>query len=317
MPVCPRRNVSDAQNFDCASTAGNLDTQSTDAQHVQPRPREYEEYQEIFSKGRATHLLPHRPWDCAINLLPNAMPSKCRIYPLSLPESRAMEEYIEEALSAGYIRPSTSPAAAGFFLVGKKDSGLRPCIDYRGLKALTVRYPYPLPLVPEALEQLTGAKIFTKLDLRSAYDILIYSDSVEAHANHVRTVLQHLLQNHLYVKLKKCEFHQSTITFLGYVLSPAEVEMDQVKTFSTTLTPCHLQTFSDNSAVVGCIRDGQKSEYRGLLNNFVDWCTINYLLLNVLKNKEMEVDFRRTKILIEPITIMGREVGTTSIWVYT
>ncbi|KAK3562970.1 hypothetical protein QTP86_012590 [Hemibagrus guttatus] len=83
-----------------------------------------------------------------------------------------MEEYIETALAAGHIQPSTSPAAAGFFFVGKKDGGLRPCIDYRGLNAITVPYPYPLPLVPAALEQLRGARLFTKLHLRSAYNLV-------------------------------------------------------------------------------------------------------------------------------------------------
>ncbi|KAK3523738.1 hypothetical protein QTP70_009254 [Hemibagrus guttatus] len=83
-----------------------------------------------------------------------------------------MEEYIEEALDTGYTCPSTSPAAAGFFFVGKKDGGLRSCIYYRGLNAITVRYPYPLPLVPAALEQLRGAKLLTKLDLRSAYNLI-------------------------------------------------------------------------------------------------------------------------------------------------
>ncbi|KAK3545292.1 hypothetical protein QTP70_003325 [Hemibagrus guttatus] len=65
-----------------------------------------------------------------------------------------------------------SPAAAGFFFVEKKDGGLRPCIDYRGLNAITVRYPYPLPLVLAALEQLRGARVFTKLDLWSAYNLV-------------------------------------------------------------------------------------------------------------------------------------------------
>ncbi|KAK3541726.1 hypothetical protein QTP86_002119 [Hemibagrus guttatus] len=83
-----------------------------------------------------------------------------------------MEDYIQEALSAGHIRPSTSPMAAGFFFVEKKDGGLRPCTDYRGLNAITVGYPYPLPLVPAALEQLQGASIFSKLDLRSAYNLI-------------------------------------------------------------------------------------------------------------------------------------------------
>ncbi|KAK3559259.1 hypothetical protein QTP86_008828 [Hemibagrus guttatus] len=199
-----------------------------------------------------------------------------------------MEEYIEEAPAVGHIRPSTSPAAAGFFFVGKKDRGLRPCIDYRGLNTITVRYPYPLPLVPAALEQLRGAKFFTKLDLCSAYnlvriregdewktafhtthghyeylimpfgltnapavfqslinevfqdilgkwvsvyidDILVYSTSLEEHVHHVRAVLSRLQQNHLYVKPEKCEFHRTTITFLGYVISRQRVEMDLTK----------------------------------------------------------------------------------------
>ncbi|KAK3526023.1 hypothetical protein QTP70_012779 [Hemibagrus guttatus] len=119
----------------CPTTPGHL-------------PRAYAEFREIFSEERAARLPSHRPWDCAIDLLPNTSPPRGRVYPLSLPESKAMEEYIETALVAGHIRPSTSPAAAGFFFVRKKDEGLRPCIDYRGLNAITIPYPYPLPLVP-------------------------------------------------------------------------------------------------------------------------------------------------------------------------
>ena len=83
-----------------------------------------------------------------------------------------MDTYIQEALDQGFIRPSTSPVASGFCFVKKKDGGLRPCIDYRGLNQITKTYPYPLPLVPTALEQLKGAKYFTKLDLRSAYNLI-------------------------------------------------------------------------------------------------------------------------------------------------
>ncbi len=97
----------------------------------------------------------------------NAMPPKSKVYPLSRNETQAMEEYIEEAMNSGFIRPSTSPAAAGFFFVEKKDGGLRPCIDYRGLNNVTVKFRYPLPLVPSALEQLREARIYTKLDLRA------------------------------------------------------------------------------------------------------------------------------------------------------
>ncbi|KAK3540322.1 hypothetical protein QTP70_029592 [Hemibagrus guttatus] len=135
-------------------------------------PHVYEDFREVFSEERAARLLSHQAWDCAIDLLPNTSPPRGRVYPLSLPEAKAMEEYIEEALAVGHIRPSTSPATAGFFFVGKKDGGLHPCIDYRGLNAITVCYPYPLTLVPATLEQLRGAKFFTKLDLRSAYNLV-------------------------------------------------------------------------------------------------------------------------------------------------
>ncbi|KAK3554752.1 hypothetical protein QTP70_033447, partial [Hemibagrus guttatus] len=251
-------------------------------------PQPYTDFEGVFSQERASHLPEHQEWDCAIDLLPNTSLPKGRIYPLSLPESKAMEDYIEGALAAGHIRPSTSPAAAGFFFIEKKDGGLRPCIDYRGLNAITVRYPYPLPLVPAALEQLRGARVFTKLDLRSAYnlvrirkgdewktafhtthghyeycvmpfgltnapavfqalingvfrdllgrgviayidDILVYSTSMEEHVGQVREVLARLQRFHLFVKLEKCEFHRTTVTFLGYVISPRGVEMDTNK----------------------------------------------------------------------------------------
>lgn len=65
-----------------------------------------------------------------------------------------------------------SPASAGLFFVKKSDGSPRPCIDYRGLNEVTVKFRYPLPLVPLALEQLRSAKYFTKLDLHNAYNLI-------------------------------------------------------------------------------------------------------------------------------------------------
>ncbi len=92
--------------------------------------------------------------------------------PPSIPERKVMEDYIKEALQQQLIRPSTSPAASSFFFVGKKDGGLRPCIDYRTLNDRTVKLPYPLPLVLSALEELRGARIFSKVNLWSAYNLV-------------------------------------------------------------------------------------------------------------------------------------------------
>ncbi len=162
----PPLSVKPTLSLNATSIESPVDKQSVDI------PDSYSPFSDVFCPKKATQLPPHRPWDCAIDLLPGESVPKGRIYPLSLPEQKAMEEYIEEALKRGYIRPSTSPAASSFFFVAKKDGGLRPCIDYRALNNITVKFRYPLPLVPAALEHLRGATIFTKLDLRSAYNLI-------------------------------------------------------------------------------------------------------------------------------------------------
>lgn len=129
-------------------------------------PPEYTKLLEVFSKTKASGLPPHCPYDCAIDLFPGTTPPRGWIYPQSRTEQKAMEDYIQEALKQCYIVPSTSLPSAGFFFIKKKGGGLQPCIDYWGLNNITLKYPYPLPLVPSALEQLQSAKIFTKLDLR-------------------------------------------------------------------------------------------------------------------------------------------------------
>ncbi|KAK3551934.1 hypothetical protein QTP70_031522, partial [Hemibagrus guttatus] len=89
-----------------------------------------------------------------------------------------MGDYIEEAFATGYTQPSTSPAAAGFFFVTKKDGGLHPCIDYRGLNAITICYPYSLPLVRAALEKLQGDKIFNLPNSNGFTTVMVKSDCV-------------------------------------------------------------------------------------------------------------------------------------------
>ncbi|KAK3530547.1 hypothetical protein QTP86_027911 [Hemibagrus guttatus] len=158
-----RRPVSRRQ---ATSIASPLETRSLEI------PACYAPFSDVFCPKKASKLPPHRPWDCAIDLLPGEPVPRGRIYPLSILEEKAMEEYIKEALAQGYIRPSTSPAASSFFFMAKKDGGLRPCIDYRALNQITVKFRYPLPLIPAALEHLRGATVFTKLDLRSAYNLI-------------------------------------------------------------------------------------------------------------------------------------------------
>ncbi|KAG1940759.1 retrotransposable element [Pimephales promelas] len=259
-------------------------------------PEEYHDLREVFSRARATSLPPHRQYDCSIDLLPGTSPPRGRLYSLSAPERKALENYLSESLNAGLIVPSSSPAGASFFFVKKKDGSLRPCIDYRGLNEITVKNRYPLPLMSSAFDILQGAKIFSKLDLRNAYhlvriregdewktafntplghfeyrvlpfglvnapavfqalindvlhdmlnifvfvyldDILIFSPSLQVHIQHVRRVLQRLLENRLFVKAEKCTFHVSSISFLGSIVSAEGVSMDPGKVSAVTDWP--------------------------------------------------------------------------------
>ena len=135
-------------------------------------PEVYHDLAQVFSKDQALSLPPHRPYDCAIELLPGASLPCSRLFNLSKPEHAAMETYIKDSLAAGLIRPSSSPVGAGFFFVGKRDKSLRPCIDFRGLNSITVKNKYPLPLIGSAFTPLQGATVFSKLDLRNAYHLV-------------------------------------------------------------------------------------------------------------------------------------------------
>jgi RNase H-like domain found in reverse transcriptase/Reverse transcriptase (RNA-dependent DNA polymerase)/Integrase zinc binding domain/Chromo (CHRromatin Organisation MOdifier) domain/Integrase core domain len=135
-------------------------------------PRRYGEYLVVFSKVRAEELPPHRNSDHAIDLEPGSKLPHGRIYNLSEAELAALKAYIETNLANGFIRRSTSPAAAPILFVKKKDGSLRLCVDYRALNKVTVKNRYPLPLISEMLDRVRGAKIFTKLDLRGAYNLI-------------------------------------------------------------------------------------------------------------------------------------------------
>jgi hypothetical protein len=87
-------------------------------------------------------------------------------------ELLALKDYIEENFAKNFIRHSKSPAGALIFFVKKKDGSLRMCIDYRGLNKRTVKNHYPLPLISGFLDQLGQAKIYTKIDLRGAYNLV-------------------------------------------------------------------------------------------------------------------------------------------------
>ena len=80
-----------------------------------------------------------------------------------------LKKQLDEMLQKGYIRPSSSPWGSPAIFVDKKDGSLRMCVDYRQLNDVTIKNKYPLPRIDDLFDQLSGAKVFSKIDLRTGY----------------------------------------------------------------------------------------------------------------------------------------------------
>jgi hypothetical protein len=134
-------------------------------------PPEYAKFRNLFSDIESSRFPPTRPWDHAIDFKPNTpdvLP--CKVYPMTQSKDQALCKFLTEQEAKGYIRPSISPYASPFFFIQKKDGKLRPVQDYRRINNVTISNQYPLPLITDLLTDLSGALIFTKLDVRDGYN---------------------------------------------------------------------------------------------------------------------------------------------------
>jgi hypothetical protein len=114
--------------------------------------------------------MPHeRKVEFAIELIPGTAPISKRAYRVSGPELVELKKQIDELSEKSYIRPSTSPWAAPMLFVEKKDGTKRMCIDYQALNEVAIKNKYPLPRIEDLFDQLRGASVFSKIDLRSGY----------------------------------------------------------------------------------------------------------------------------------------------------
>ncbi|KAG3070611.1 hypothetical protein PI125_g22943 [Phytophthora idaei] len=108
------------------------------------------------------------------------LPIKQPPYRVSKAEGDVMESEIQEYLDFGLIRPSTSPWASPVLMIRKADGGIRFCIDYRKLNAVTVKDSYPIPLIDDILDVLGNAKLFSTMDIALGYwNVPMDPDSVE------------------------------------------------------------------------------------------------------------------------------------------
>ena len=132
-------------------------------------------------------LPPDKEIEFAIDLIPGTTPISKAPYRMSPSELKELKVQLQELMDKGFIRPSFSPYGAPVFFVKKKDGSLRLCIDNRELNKVTIRNKYPLPRIDDLFDQLQGASVFSKIDLRSGYhQLIIKEDDIQKTAFRTR-----------------------------------------------------------------------------------------------------------------------------------
>jgi hypothetical protein len=126
------------------------------------------EYPDVFLDDLPC-MPPDRDVEFVTELQPGTAPISKRPYRMPPKELAELRIQLQEFLDKGYIRPSSSPWGSPALFVKKKDGSLRMYVDYRPLNAMTIKNKYPLPRIDVLFDQLAGAKVFSKIDLRSGY----------------------------------------------------------------------------------------------------------------------------------------------------
>jgi hypothetical protein len=155
-----------AECFVIAIIAPESDSSKLAELSAQLVPPEYHDFLSIFSEEEAKALPPRRYVDHAIPLIEGGKPPFGRMYSMSDNDLKELKLWIEENLAKSFIRASSSSAASPIIIVRRPGSAPRICVDYRALNDITIKDRHPLPRIEETLNQIRGARYFTKIDLR-------------------------------------------------------------------------------------------------------------------------------------------------------
>lgn len=212
-----------------------MDCEAHQQQEAAEIPLYLQQYASVFGKKAAEQFPEPCPYNHAIDLKPNFIPRDCKVYPLSPSEEAQLDEFIDENLWKGYIRPPKFSMASPFFFVGKKDGNLRLCQDYRYLNEGTVKNAYSLPLISDLVDKIKGCKCFTKMDLQSEYNNVCIKDGNQWKAA---------------FKTARGLF-ESTVIFFGLCNSPATFQAMMNDIFRDMIAEGWLQIYMDDILIGG------------------------------------------------------------------
>ncbi|KAL4030346.1 hypothetical protein IC575_008582 [Cucumis melo] len=194
------------------------------------------DYPDVFPE-ELPGLPPHREVEFAIELEPGTVPISRAPYRMAPAELKELKVQLQDLLDKGFIRPSVSPWGAPVLFVKKKDGSMRLCIDYRELNKVTVKNRYPLPRIDDLFDQLQGATVFSKIDLRSGYHQLRIKDedipktAFRSRYGHYEFIVMSFgLTN----ARRVYGLDEQSVSFLGHVVSKAGVSVDPAKIEAVT-----------------------------------------------------------------------------------
>ena len=191
------------------------------------------DFSDVFSEQTHAKLPPHCHYDHTIDLQPTFTPRIAKIYPLNPAKLQTCKEFVDEHLKMGRIVPSKSPQASPFFFVPKKDSSLCPCQDYRYLNSHTIWNVYPLPLIPEVIDDMKDATLFTKFDIRWGYNNIRICEEDQWKATFITPL----------------ELFEPTVMFFGFcnALSTFQAFMNHI--FADMIAEKWLKIYMDNISI--------------------------------------------------------------------
>ena len=181
----------------CLGQTATLHLMKSDGNDASPMNEKLQEllkeFDDVFEIPK--ELPPHRNFDHQIPLKEENVTVNIRPYRYPPAQKDTIETMVKELLDSGVIRPSNSPFSSPIVMVKKKDGSWRMCIDYRHLNKHTVKDKFPIPVIEELIDELQGAQVFSKLDLRSGYHQVrmcekdVYKTAFRSHEGHYEFVV--------------------------------------------------------------------------------------------------------------------------------
>nr|KYP32200.1 Transposon Ty3-I Gag-Pol polyprotein [Cajanus cajan] len=227
-------------------------------------------------------LPPIREVEFFIDLVPGTRPISIAPYRMSPVELVELKKQIEDLLEKGFVRPSVSPWGAPVLLVKKKDGSMRLCVDYRQLNKVTIKNKYPLPRIDDLMDQLVGACVFSKIDLRSGYhQIRVKGEDVPKTA--FRTRYGH---------------YEYLVMPFGVTNAPA-IFMDYMNRIFHPYLDKFVVVFIDDILVYSKTKEEHKEHLK--------------VVLQTLKERQLYVNLSKCDFWIEEVSFLGHVISSGGI----